>query len=270
MSSPPQTKLRIGDWQVDPAAGQIARAGKVLRLEARTLRLLLDLAEHAGEVVSIDELLDRVWAGVTVTPDSVYQAVAALRRLLGDDPRRPRYIATVPRLGYRLVARVGPWTDEAPPAASADPSRRALLGVGALAVAAVAGLAIYGQMAGARRPPPPRPATSVGVLTFLDMTDRMDSEPLTWDLTEAVVDRLSQAPPSACAASTSASPTPLASSASPMWSTAASIRSRPATGSPPGWCAATPASSSGRRPTTGERPRCPPWPRPSPGMWARR
>jgi TolB-like protein len=145
-------------------------------------------------VVSIDELLDRVWAGVTVTPDSVYQAVAALRRLLGDDPRRPRYIATVPRLGYRLVARVGPWTDEAPPAASADPSRRALLGVGALAVAAVAGLAIYGQMAGARRPPPPRPATSVGVLTFLDMTDRMDSEPLTWDLTEAVVDRLSQAP----------------------------------------------------------------------------
>src|SRR5665213_3696956 len=116
----PPAKLRIGDWCVDPAAGQISRQGETVRLEARTLRLLLDLAEHAGQVISIDELLDRVWAGVIVTPDSVYQAVAALRRLLGDDPRRPRYIATVPRLGYRMVAKVGPWTDGPP---SAEPPR---------------------------------------------------------------------------------------------------------------------------------------------------
>src|SRR5689334_3943250 len=104
----PPAKLRIGDWQVDPAAGQISRGGEVVRVEARTLRLLLELAEHPGQTVSLDQLLDRVWAGVIVTPDSVYQAVAALRRMLGDDPKRPRYIATVPRLGYRLVAPVGP------------------------------------------------------------------------------------------------------------------------------------------------------------------
>src|ERR1700759_3046182 len=102
MSLPTSAKLRIGAWCVDPTAGQISRGGDVVRLEARTLRLLLDLAQHAGQVVSIDDLLDRVWAGVIVTPDSVYQAVASLRRLLGDDPRRPSYIATVPRLGYRL------------------------------------------------------------------------------------------------------------------------------------------------------------------------
>jgi len=106
--------LRIGEWCVDPAAGQIVRQGETARLEARTMRLLLCLAEHAGEVVSIEELLSEVWAGVIVTPDSVYQAVASLRRLLGDDPRRPVYIATVPRLGYRMVATVGPWMgDEA-------------------------------------------------------------------------------------------------------------------------------------------------------------
>src|SRR5580704_1391733 len=97
-------RLRIGEWRVDPVAGELSRGAETVRVDARTLRLLLDLADHAGEVVSIDDLLQRVWAGVIVTPDSVYQAVASLRRILGDDPRRPRYIATVPRLGYRLVA----------------------------------------------------------------------------------------------------------------------------------------------------------------------
>jgi transcriptional activator of cad operon len=76
------------------------------------MRLLLCLAQRAGEVVSIDDLLEEAWAGVVVTPDSVYQAVASLRRLLGDDAKQPAYIATVPRLGYRLVAPVSPWVDE--------------------------------------------------------------------------------------------------------------------------------------------------------------
>ena len=57
-------------------------------------------------MVSIDTLLDQVWLGVIVTPDSVYQAVTALRRQLGDDPKQPAYIATVPRRGYRLMAAV--------------------------------------------------------------------------------------------------------------------------------------------------------------------
>ncbi len=76
------------------------------------MRLLVCLADHAGEVVSIDDLLDQVWSDVTVAPDSVYQAVTSLRRLLGDDPKQPTYIETVPRLGYRMVATVGPWTNQ--------------------------------------------------------------------------------------------------------------------------------------------------------------
>jgi len=76
------------------------------------MRLLVCLADHAGDVVSIDDLLDEVWADVIVAPDSVYQAVTSLRRLLGDDPKQPSYIETVPRLGYRMVATVSLWTDE--------------------------------------------------------------------------------------------------------------------------------------------------------------
>ena len=75
------TMLRIGAWCVDPASGVISKGGETTRLEARSMRLLLHLAEHAGEVVSIDELLEQIWQGVIVTPDSVYQAIASLRRL---------------------------------------------------------------------------------------------------------------------------------------------------------------------------------------------
>src|SRR4029077_8102495 len=111
MERPPTTMLRIGAWCVHPASGQISRAGETARVEVRTMRLLMCLAERAGEVVSIEDLLTQVWSEVIVSPDSVYQAVASLRRLLGDDPKQPTYIETVPRLGYRMVARVTPWAE---------------------------------------------------------------------------------------------------------------------------------------------------------------
>src|SRR5580700_3265542 len=111
MDRPTAIALRIGAWCVNPTSGQISRAGEIVRMEARTMRLLLCLAERPGEVVSIDDLLDQVWSEVSVAPDSVYQAVTSLRRLLGDDPKQPTYIETVPRLGYRMVAKVSPWVD---------------------------------------------------------------------------------------------------------------------------------------------------------------
>jgi transcriptional activator of cad operon len=112
MERPTTTILRIGAWCVNPKSSQISRNGETARVEARTMRLLLCLAEHAGEVVSINDLLNQVWSDVVVAPDSVYQAVTSLRRLLGDDPKQPTYIETVPRLGYRMVATVSPWADE--------------------------------------------------------------------------------------------------------------------------------------------------------------
>src|ERR1700687_4873479 len=115
MERPPTAMLRIGAWCVNPTSGQISRDGETARVEVRTMRLLLCLAAHPGEVVSIDDLLSQVWSEVIVAPDSVYQAVASLRRLLGDDPKQPTYIATVPRLGYRMVATVSPWADQSIP-----------------------------------------------------------------------------------------------------------------------------------------------------------
>jgi len=202
--------LRIGAWRVDALAGEISRSGgEPVRLEARTLRLLLHLAARAGEVVSIDELLDRVWAGVIVTPDSVYQAVTSLRRQLGDDPKRPAYIATVPRLGYRMIAAVGPWTDDAAepaettPQASAavapgpaKPARRWIALAAGIALIAILGMAWLfsnrhpaGEAVAAHAAPP-----SIGVLPFLDLTEGMVQEEFADGITEELIGKLSKIP----------------------------------------------------------------------------
>ena len=100
--------LMVGEWRVDPRADEIECGGRVIKLEPLRMRLLMALARRPGEVVLSNELLDDVWKGVIVTPGSLYQSVAQLRQLLGDSVTEPRYIATVPRKGYRLVAAVSP------------------------------------------------------------------------------------------------------------------------------------------------------------------
>ena len=165
------------------------------------MRLLVCLAERPGEIVSIDELLDRVWSGVTVAPDSAYQAVASLRRILGDDSKQPTYIATVPRLGYQLVAPVEPWDDstarlESPPSRSRHP----IYLLASLAVALVAALLLSVWIArdgskhseaAARTAGSP---LAIAVMPFLDLTDAMTHEIFVDGMTEELVDKLSRIP----------------------------------------------------------------------------
>ncbi len=189
--------LRIGDWCVNPTTGQLTKGTESVRLEARTLRLLMYLANRAGETVSIEELLDQVWSGVVVTQDSVYQAVTSLRRLLGDDAKLPTYIATVPRLGYRLVARVSPWSDEeitpAPePLAPDPPSAKAPRRVGAAILAsAVLALLVVAFVSWRAQPT----VKSVAVLPFIDITSQeMNEEYFADGVTEELINRLSRLP----------------------------------------------------------------------------
>jgi transcriptional activator of cad operon len=203
MERPTTTTLRIGDWCVNPASGQISRDGETARPEVRTMRLLLCLAENAGEVVSIDDLLNQVWSDVTVSPDSVYQAVASLRRLLGDDPKQPTYIETVPRLGYRMVAKVSPWpeSDLRTNAAKPGPRLKAglmwALGV-PLCLVLILAFAFRGKVANKNRETPPavvpQPQNSIAVLPFLDLTDAMNQEPFADGMTEELIDKLSKVP----------------------------------------------------------------------------
>jgi DNA-binding winged helix-turn-helix (wHTH) protein len=206
---PAAIQLKIGDWCVNPAVGQISRNGESVRLEARMMRLLVFLAGRPGEVVSIDQLLDEVWSGVVVTPDSVYQAVTALRRLLRDDAKQPRYIETLPRLGYRLVAPVSPWSDEEVlPDAGATPTASArnagygsprglkigLLAGGCAVLLLLSGL-FWNQHHAAATSGSAATQRSVAVLPFLDLTTQaMDEEYFADGITEELINKLSKVP----------------------------------------------------------------------------
>jgi transcriptional activator of cad operon len=214
--------LRIGDWCVNPTSCQISRDGETVRLEPRTMRLLLCLAKHAGEVVSIDELLDQIWPDVAVSPDSVYHAVASLRRLLGDDTKSPTYIATVPRLGYRLLARLSSSPDDgkeesanqAPghpvvtahsaPKSASDPVvvasgrkngwRSRSLKAAYLVLGSALVFILQAKLAPHRTAHPEITQKSVAVLPFLDLTEGMKEEEFADGMTEEMIDRLSKLP----------------------------------------------------------------------------
>jgi transcriptional activator of cad operon len=219
MNTATRAAIRVGAWRVDPVSWEISREDRSVRLEARTMGLLLCLAERAGMVVSIDELLDRVWSGVVVTPDSVYQAVASLRRLLGDDARQPAYIETVPRLGYRLVAPVSPWSDPTPAqsgyVALADTGPRPempneeqaprpatasgwrvgtlLAGAAALCLALAVAFGFRGDFMSPFSGYGSVPEKSVAVLPFLDLTSQqMNEEYFADGMTEELIDELSK------------------------------------------------------------------------------
>lgn len=200
--------FRIGAWTVDPTSCVISRGEERIRVEERTIRLLACLAERTGEVVGNNELLDRVWPGATVSQDSLYQAVASLRRLLGDDPKAPTYIATVPRRGYRLVAEVvrePPEPAESSrrgeaPSARTSAFRRLVLPALAVVLVLAGGLTFALRSTPRPPSPAPRPATapiakSIAVLPFLDLTsESMGEEYFADSMTEELIDRLSKLP----------------------------------------------------------------------------
>src|SRR5918994_3799531 len=81
-------------------------SGEAIALNVKAFDTLLYLAQHPGEVLDKDTLLAAVWPGVVVEENSLAQNISALRQALGESHGENRYIATVPRRGYRFVAEV--------------------------------------------------------------------------------------------------------------------------------------------------------------------
>lgn len=99
-------RLRIGEHLVDLGALRVLTRPDHPRLTSKAVAVLVELVRHAGNTVTRDELLERVWSGRCPTPDVLTQAIKELRRAFEDDQRTPQYIETIPKVGYRLLARV--------------------------------------------------------------------------------------------------------------------------------------------------------------------
>lgn len=93
-------RLTVGQHVVDLDSLCVVSGDDRVKLTVKGVGVLLELARHAGQTVSHDQLLDCVWAGTCPTRNVLSQAIKELRRALRDD-----YIETVPKVGYRLVAR---------------------------------------------------------------------------------------------------------------------------------------------------------------------
>lgn len=126
-------RLAFGEYRFDCGAGQLWRGDEEIRLAPRASALLAVLAERSMQVVTKEELIDRVWDGKAVGDDALTSCVQDLRRALGDDPRNPRFVETRHRRGYRLLLPVSPdamessAAEEPPPLPPSDKASIAVL-----------------------------------------------------------------------------------------------------------------------------------------------
>ena len=184
--------FRIGEFLVSPALNQISRNGTSARIEPKAMRVLVYLAEHPG-VVSKEQLISAVWPDVFVSEDVLPGCVSALRKTLSDDARRPKFIETIHKGGYRLLVPVervnrngaAHVEAETPKTVTSQPSRTRRLAI-AMAVVLIAAVLV------AALAWPRHQYDSVAVLPFEEASRDSATQYLSDGIPEQVANDLSQ------------------------------------------------------------------------------
>jgi len=120
-TGPESAGYQVDDLLIDLGQRRVTRAGNDIPLPHLSFELLVALARAAPDVVTFDQLTERVWPGLVITPETISQRVKLVRDALGDNPQAPRYIAGVRGSGYRMAASVRPLQDRRRSPASASP-----------------------------------------------------------------------------------------------------------------------------------------------------
>src|SRR5712692_5625715 len=117
--------VKFGVFEVDLTAGEVRKAGMKQKLSGQPFQVLQALLERPHEIVTREELRQRLWPGNTFVDYelALKKAVNRLREVLGDSAESPHFIETIPRRGYRFIGTITP-----PPSARSDPHEAALLG----------------------------------------------------------------------------------------------------------------------------------------------
>jgi len=197
----PTAQFLIGECIVDPNAGRISRDGQEIRLEPRVMDVLVYLARHPNVVISHETLEAEVWAGMVVGYSSIPNSIIKLRKALGDNSRNPRYIETVSKRGYRLIADVQQCLNKQSfadirPAPAAVPSilkNRDTILAGSFLLAVLFGWLIYQSNI------PPKPAVTAStdkpavlVLPFNNLSGDTQGENLSEGITDDLITDLSR------------------------------------------------------------------------------
>ena len=132
--------VRFEGFEANPRAGELRKQGRKIKLQEKPFQLLCTLLQHPGEVVTREELRERLWPADTfvVFDDNLNTAIKKLREALGDTAEHPRFVETLPRHGYRFIAAVESADGPSRPAAGLRLAWIASLAFGALVVVAFA------------------------------------------------------------------------------------------------------------------------------------
>src|SRR6266566_5128763 len=178
--SPVSTSCRLsfGAFEADLYSGELRKQGEKVRLQAQPFQLLVMLLERPGELVTREEICQKLWSGDTFVDfdQSLGTAINKIREVLGDSASEPRFIETLPRRGYRFIVPVTTVADPAqdvspPPSPDSEPdedekdhqkaSSRRLIWAGASVVLIVSALAAWYFLR-------PHPVRSIAVLPLED------------------------------------------------------------------------------------------------------
>jgi len=194
--------IRFGVFEVDVRSGELRKQGLKTRLPPQSFQVLLMLLEARGGVVTRDALRRKLWA-VDTSVDfemGLGSAVRRLRDALGDSARKPRFVETLPRRGYRFIAainfplRADPKVSASPPALPVVPSRRRPL---ALVAAGLLGIALVALAAGSRSlfrttHAAPIQIQSVAVLPLENLSGDRGQDYFADGMTDALITELAQ------------------------------------------------------------------------------
>lgn len=192
--------FQVGPWRVQPRLNSISTQTLERRIEPKVMEVLVYLADRAGDVVPKEELIHALWPEVFVTDDVLLRCISELRKALDDDAREPRFIRTIPKRGYCLVAEVRRHEPSAMPAEAGRsdhgpgprPWRKVWIGLSAVAVVAAVALAAYLLV---RRTSPPQSRGMLAVLPFQNLSADPDQEYFSDGLTEEMITELSRIEP---------------------------------------------------------------------------
>jgi len=196
--------FQVGPWLIEPSLNAVSHNGESIHLAPKVMGVLVCLAQHAGQSVSKEDLLQTVWPDTFVGDDVLKGSISELRRVLEDDAREPTIIQTIPKRGYRLVAPVQPingapeWSTEKRPEAQRGVVSTRKFWMGALTVVAAALLFVFlgtnigglrARLAGKNDAPQIR---SLAVLPLQNLSADPEQEYFSDGMTDALITDLAQ------------------------------------------------------------------------------
>jgi len=198
MPTPTRTRpvVRFGSFEVDLEAAELRHKGLVVRIQEQPFRVLAALLERPGEIVTREQLRERLWPSDTFVDfeHSVNAAIKKLRQALRDDADSPRFVETIPRRGYRFIAPIALEAAAAPQAQSAGgaptktrPRWLPVAAAAGMAVLAVVLVSVTTFLASANKP-----IRSIAVLPFVNLSSDAEQEYFTDGMTDELITDLAK------------------------------------------------------------------------------